>query len=91
MVKETVIIHNINGIHCRPSSVIVKAATSFKSTLRVSTAEGEANLKSMIEIITMAMHKGTKVTVFAEGSDEKAALKEMAMLLTKDFEYPDKN
>ncbi len=90
MQQKSVTVLNVNGIHCRPSSAIVKVAFKFKSTLRVTTNNGSANLKSMIELITMAIHCGDTVTVTADGVDEVEALEAVANAFTTIYDYPDK-
>ncbi len=90
MQQKNVTVLNVNGIHCRPSSAIVKVAFKFKSTLRVSTKSGSANLKSMIELITMAIHCGDTVSLSAEGVDEVEAIEAVANAFTAIYDYPDK-
>lgn len=90
MQREIVTVVNINGIHCRPSSAIVKAAMQFKSDLRAKCDSGDANVKSMIEIITLALHSGDDVTLSADGEDEVAALEAIVKAFTTHYDYPDK-
>ncbi len=90
MQQKTVKVVNINGIHCRPSSAIVKAAFKFKSDLKAESASGSANLKSMIEIITLALHCGDDVTITAEGEDENEAIEALVEAFITHYDYPDK-
>ena len=91
MLQKTVTVVNMNGIHCRPSSVIVKEAFKYSSTLGAESAIGaKANLKSMIEFITMALHKDAEVTISADGDDEAEALEKMAELFTTHFDFPER-
>ena len=90
MQQKTVKVVNINGIHCRPSSAIVKTAFKFKSDLKAESASGNANLKSMIEIITLALHSGDEVTLSAEGEDENEAIEALAEAFVTNYDYPDK-
>lgn len=90
MPQKTVKVVNVNGIHCRPSSAIVKTAFKFKSVLKAESASGTANLKSMIEIITLALHCGDDVTISAEGEDETEALEALVEAFVTHYDYPDK-
>lgn len=90
MQQKTVTVVNINGIHCRPSSAIVKTAFQFKSDLRAECASGSANVKSMIELITLALHAGDDVTLSATGDDELDALEAVCEAFTTHYDYPDK-
>ena len=89
MVQNTVTVQNVNGIHCRPSTHIYKAAVKFSSILRGEGKDGAANLKSMIEIITLALHCGDDVTISADGDDEIEALKTMSAAFVAIYDYPD--
>lgn len=90
MQERTVIVKNINGIHCRPSSAIVRVAMSFKSSITAKGSGGAANVKSMIELITLALHCGDVVTVIAEGDDELEAVEAVATAFAAIYDYPDK-
>lgn len=90
MQQNIVTVVNINGIHCRPSSAIVKVAMKFTSSLKVESESGSANLKSMIEIITLAIHCGDSVTLTAEGDDELEAIGAISDAFTTHYDYPDK-
>ena len=90
MQEKTVTVKNINGIHCRPSSAIVKVAMGFKSTMTAKGGGGSANLKSMIEIITLAIHCGDEVTLVTDGEDEVEAIEALAKAFETIYDYPDK-
>ena len=90
MQERTVTVKNVNGIHCRPSSAIVKTAMPFKSAVSAKGADGSANVNSMIELITLALHCGDDVTVTAEGEDELEAVEAIAAAFAAIYDYPDK-
>jgi phosphocarrier protein HPr len=89
MVQKKVTVQNINGIHCRPSTHIYKAAVKFESDLQGEGADGSANLKSMIEIITLALHCGDDVMVSADGADEVEALAALTEAFVTHYDYAD--
>ena len=90
MLQKTVTVVNIHGIHCRPSSAIVRAAMPCKAELKVEAANGTANLKSMIEIITLAIKPEEQVTITADGEDEAEAIEKISEAFTAVYDYPDK-
>ena len=90
MQEKFVTVKNINGIHCRPSSAIVKVAMGFKSIMTAKGSGGSANLKSMIEIITLALHCGDDVTLVTDGEDEIEAIEALAKAFETIYDYPDK-
>ena len=87
MVQKRVTVQNINGIHCRPSTHIYKAAVKFTADLKGEGKDGSANLKSMIEIITLALHCGEDVTISADGIDEVEALNAMVEAFVTHYDY----
>lgn len=90
MLQKTVTVVNIHGIHCRPSSAIVKEAMGLKSDIKVEAVNGSANVKSMIEIITLAIKPEEQVTITAEGEDEAEAVEKIATAFETVYDYPDK-
>ena len=91
MEERTVTVKNINGIHCRPSSAIVRAAMPLKSAMTATSPSGSsANIKSMIEIITLALHSGDSVVLTADGEDEVDAIQIVADAFEAIYDYPDK-
>lgn len=83
-------VNNIHGIHCRPSSAIVKAAKTFDSDITICSEEGDASLRSILDLISLGLHQGAIVTVQAEGSDEVAAAEKIAECVEAIYDYPDK-
>ncbi|WDE96798.1 HPr family phosphocarrier protein [Lentisphaera profundi] len=83
-------VNNIHGIHCRPSSAIVKGAKTFDSQINVD-ADGEtASLNNILELISLGLPQGSVVLISAEGPDEEAAAKKIAELFEEIYDYPDK-
>ncbi|EDM27680.1 phosphocarrier protein HPr [Lentisphaera araneosa HTCC2155] len=83
-------VNNIHGIHCRPSSAIVKGAKSFESSITVNADGQTANLTNILELISLGLPQGASVSISAEGSDEEAAAKKIAELFEEIYDYPDK-
>lgn len=78
MFKRKTTVVNEKGIHARPASDFVAKAKQFQSKIMVtnlSEDEGDtANAKSIIEILSCAIEKGTEVEICADGADEEAAV-----------------
>ena len=56
---------NRNGLHARPASVLVRAASEFDSDIYVTKNENTIDAKSIIGVITLAVAYGEKITVKA--------------------------
>ncbi len=72
-IKE-VKIENETGIHARPASILVDVAHKFESEIKLISQNKEANLKSIISIMSLAIGAGETVKIKAEGADEKEAV-----------------
>lgn len=86
MTKQTVQVLNKIGIHARPASMLVTAANRFESNVVISNGERTAVAKSMINLLALRAKMGDKVTIQAEGSDEKEAVEALVKLIQSKFD-----
>ena len=71
-----------NGLHARPAARLAKEAQRYRSTIRLVTdAGGEADCKSMLDILSLALPAEGEFTVFATGPDAREAVTAAASLL----------
>lgn len=86
MVERKVEVINSLGIHARPSSLIVKAAQRFASTVSIIKGGAVADAKSIMSVMMLAATCGSVVTIRAAGADEKDAVDAIAALFAQKFE-----
>jgi len=86
MVSEKVIIKNRAGLHARPASLIVQAASKFESSLFLVTENSRVNAKSIMNLLTMGGAYNMELQVEAEGPDEQKALETIVALFVNKFE-----
>lgn len=67
-------IQNQFGLHARPAAQLVKLAQQYNCEIRLRTANGEADAKSILDILSLAAGHGVKIHIHADGPDEKEAL-----------------
>ncbi|MEI8366469.1 MAG: HPr family phosphocarrier protein [Parachlamydiaceae bacterium] len=84
-VKGRFTVGNDRGLHTRPSTEIVKCATSFKSEVRLVYQKNQVNAKSILGVLMLAAAKGAKITVEASGSDAEEAVASLITLATNNF------
>lgn len=88
MKKITLTIKSSEGLHARPASMFVKAASSFKSNIKIikndDTSKEYAG-KSILSIMAMAAANGDKITIMADGEDEDMAINELQALVESGF------
>jgi len=86
MLRKEFTIENEVGLHARPASVLVQTANRFVSTITIIKRDGEkANAKSIINVLSLGVEKGTKITIEIEGEDEKEAMEAITSLIKNDF------
>lgn len=87
MVECGVTIVNRLGLHARAAAKLVRAATSFRSALRLARADrsASADAKSILSVLMLAASRGTELTVTAEGEDEREALEALCGLIAGGF------
>lgn len=83
MVKKKAKIGNSLGIHARPASMIAELASSFDSDVKLEKDNVEVNAKSIMGVLMLASEQGDKVTIQAEGKDEKKAVESLYELIEK--------
>lgn len=76
---------NDRGLHTRPSTEIVKCATSFKSEVRLAYQKNRVNAKSILGVLMLAAAKGAKITVEAVGDDAQEAVTSLIRLASNNF------
>lgn len=88
--QGTATVKNEAGIHCRPSTHIIKTLQGYEGRIRVAHAEnGESDLSSMLDLMMMGLTCGSTVEVEVEGPDEDAKLKEVVELFEHIYDFPD--
>jgi len=88
MIERVVTIRNEAGIHCRPSSVIVKTAVGYPGTIRIQSKAGVADCRSIMGLLCLAMEKGTQITISVSGQDEERMSQELVELFETEFDFP---
>jgi phosphocarrier protein HPr len=84
-VRRTVRIVNKQGLHARPSTLIVKTASKFKSALSITIRGESANARSIMEVMMLASPTGTEVLLEASGDDAAACLDAVAQVFDAGF------
>ncbi len=81
MVKQNIVVINKSGLHARPASNLVKAATKFKSKITIIYQGKNIDVKSILGILSAGIVCGTEITLVCNGEDEADALKNLTDLV----------
>lgn len=81
MPETTVTVHHKAGLHARPAASFVQMARQFKSDIKVTRGEREANAKSILKVLALGAEQGAVITIRAEGEDADQALAALETLV----------
>ena len=81
MISKEVTINNQVGLHARPATFFIQKANSYRSSIWVEKEDRRVNAKSLLGVLSMAIVKGTEITLIADGPDEVEALEGLAKLI----------
>ena len=63
------------GLHARPATVAVNAASKFKCAVKVAYKGRTVNMKSIMGVMSLGIPTQSEITVSCEGEDEDVAVK----------------
>lgn len=83
MVKQTVVVTLEDGLQARTAAQFVQEANRYTADLFLEKDETRVNAKSIMGLMSLAITKGEKITLIAEGPDEEIALKDLVTFISK--------
>ncbi len=66
------------GIHARPATLLVQAASKFNSDITLEYQGKSVNLKSIMGVMSLGVGQNADVVISADGADEAVAVEEIA-------------
>lgn len=85
MVQQAVKVKNGMGLHARPAALIIKEASQFKSDIKLVKGQQDADAKSILGILSLAVQEGEEILVQAQGVDADVAVKSLVSLVNSGF------
>ncbi len=87
MATRTVVIASSVGLHARPASLFVQAASATGLDIEIGRAGEEAvDATSILEVMALGASHGEEVTLTAEGEGADEALDSLVALLSRDLD-----
>jgi phosphocarrier protein HPr len=83
MVEKTFTIIDESGIHARPATTIVQAASPFAAAINLEYNGKSVNLKSIMGVMSLGIPKDGIIKITAEGSDEQEAISAIEEVVKK--------
>lgn len=74
MKEVNVLVVDPVGLHARPATVAVNAASKFKCDVQVSYKGRSVNMKSIMGVMSLGIPTQSEVTIICEGEDEDEAI-----------------
>lgn len=62
------------GLHARPATVAVNAASKFKCDVKVAFNGRSVNMKSIMGVMSLGIPTQSEVTISCDGEDEDTAI-----------------
>lgn len=87
MYSKKTTIQNRTGLHARPASDFIGCASKFKSKIVIKkiSDDEEANAKSIVMLLSLALGQGEEVEISAKGEDEVEAVDALVSLIDSKF------
>jgi phosphocarrier protein len=85
MLRKTVKVLNKLGLHARPSALLVKAATKYRSEFFIEKDGMKVNGKSIMGVMMLAAECGSRLDLIADGVDEAYLLEEIEGMIVSGF------
>ncbi len=83
--RDSFTVANDKGLHTRPSTELVRCASTFKAQIFLSYQDLTVNAKSLLGILMLAAAKGAKILIEAEGEDAAEAIQSILKLAQNKF------
>ena len=86
--RATFEIVNRLGMHARAATKLVQTASRFRSDVQIEKDGHVANAKSVMGVLLLCGHQGSKITVSAQGEDAVDAVGAIGELVADKFGEP---
>ncbi|MGM0878797.1 MAG: phosphocarrier protein HPr [Bacillota bacterium] len=84
MIEKSYIIIDNGGLHARPSTKLVSAASGFQSEVLIQYEEKQVNLKSIMGVMSLGIPKGANIKVIARGDDAEKVITSIDEVMKKE-------
>lgn len=81
MVEKTVKVGIKPGLQARQAALFVQEANKYTADIYLKKENRQVNAKSIMGIMSLAIAKGTEITLMTDGIDEDLALQNLSELV----------
>ncbi|WP_058990463.1 HPr family phosphocarrier protein [Anaerococcus rubeinfantis] len=72
MAERKIVVTNETGLHARPAASLVQFVKNYPGDVKLVKDGKEANAKSIFNVMSLGISKGTEIGIIVEGEDEEA-------------------
>ena len=83
--SRKVTIVNELGLHARSAAKIAELANRSKASVWIQKGDEKADASSIVDILTLACEKGTKITIHIENKSDLSILEDITELVKSGF------
>ena len=73
MIKGTIVLNDMSSLHLRPATNLSKIANEYKCSIKLTSGNISANVKSIISLLGACVKFGETVELVCDGEDELEA------------------
>ncbi|PIC78790.1 phosphocarrier protein Chr [Sporosarcina sp. P18a] len=84
MVEKTVKVGIKPGLQARQAALFVQEANKYTADIYLKKDNRQVNAKSIMGIMSLAIAKGTEITLITDGIDEDLALQNLAEIVEEE-------
>ena len=81
MIEKTFKVTNQTGLDAKISSLIVNKCGKYNCDIKLRCANETVNLKSIMGVMSLNIHKGLVIDIIFDGEDEEAAANDICFLI----------
>jgi phosphocarrier protein len=85
MIEKDIVVNSDAGIHARPAMMIVREAMKYPCEITLIKDNVEADGKSIMSVLGLAIISGSKLTIRASGEGENELVTYLLNLIENDF------
>lgn len=85
MTEREVVVKSDAGVHARPAMMIVKEAMKYSCEVKLIKDDVEADCKSIMSVLGLAIVSGSRLIVRANGEGESAVVESIVAMIENNF------
>ena len=89
MTERTAVVKNADGIHLRPTSLIIQLVAEYPGDIQIESPKGHCDLRSVFELMLLALERGTVIRIRVSGPDEEDVCRKLADLFEREYDQQD--